>query len=137
MKEFHIIIWLFIFTGGIALGGYITQQRFKPLLERSMGNWERLYQVNQEFVPILRQLRIDCGCGEDKVSMFAAATPFFASGNVWHPSALLDDRIEQRESELFQFPNAANDDQVDTTSMALLRLYENTSHLVAAMKRVG
>lgn len=71
--------------------------------------------------------------GDSKESMFASITPYYASHNVWHPSSDLEPRIEEREAELFQFPNASNDDMADTTAMALLTLLSNAGKLAEAM----
>ena len=72
-----------------------------------------------------------------KEARAASVTPFYESGNVWHPSPLLDSRIVRREAILMGFPNVKNDDVVDTTSQALLRIFVRSVNLVAAMKQVA
>lgn len=72
-----------------------------------------------------------------KVARANAITPFYESGNVWHPSPRLDPRISKREDTLAVFPNAKYDDIVDTTSQALLRLLVRSTNLIQAMNNVG
>jgi predicted phage terminase large subunit-like protein len=56
--------------------------------------------------------------GQDKLSRVNAVSDIFASGLVWHPKARwAEEVIEQCAA----FPNAAHDDLVDCTTLALLR----------------
>lgn len=71
-----------------------------------------------------------------KEARLSAVTPFFEAGNVWHPSTRLDPRIDARENVLSTFPNVKNDDVVDATSQALLRLCVRSSSLAQAMQNV-
>ena len=48
-----------------------------------------------------------------------AVTPLFAAKNIWLPDPSIAPWIHDYVEELVAFPNAANDDQVDTTTQAL------------------
>lgn len=70
-----------------------------------------------------------------KVERANAITPFFAAGNVYLPewTEWVGDFVE----ELCSFPLGANDDQVDATTQALLRLgVKTSSRLKEAMANV-
>ena len=58
------------------------------------------------------------GKGQDKISRVNSISDLFASGIVWAP-----DRRWAREviEECNDFPSGANDDLVDSTSLALMR----------------
>lgn len=60
----------------------------------------------------------------DKVARMNAVAPQFEAGNVFIPA---DPSYDEYIDELCTFPNAANDDESDATSMALLRLEESVS----------
>jgi predicted phage terminase large subunit-like protein len=60
-----------------------------------------------------------------KASRAAAVSPFVEAGNVWLPAPELAPWIGDYVEEHAAFPNGANDDQVDDTSMALNRLLLN------------
>lgn len=55
----------------------------------------------------------------DKDLRANAVSPFFKAGNVWVPEDEMFDWVRPWLREHEYFPDAANDDQVDTTSMAL------------------
>lgn len=55
----------------------------------------------------------------DKDKRAYAVAPFFRTGDVWVPEDGITDWLEDWLREHEYFPNAAHDDQVDTTSMAL------------------
>ena len=59
-----------------------------------------------------------------KVSRLRSVSGIIQSGNVYIPNRLMCDWVDDYVMELTTFPNAANDDQVDTTSQALLKLNE-------------
>lgn len=79
----------------------------------------------------------------DKVQRTFAVTPTIEAGNAWIPgaaqpngefdSALTPAWVQEFLSECAAFPNAANDDQVDAMSQALLRLVGGTGS-VAVIK---
>jgi len=56
--------------------------------------------------------------GNDKIMRANACADIFASGYVWAPQ---DDWAEDLVEECHAFPSAAHDDQVDSTTQALLR----------------
>lgn len=55
----------------------------------------------------------------NKEARLSAVSPLFESGNVWLPHAHW---VADYVSEMISFPNAAHDDQADTTSQALRHL---------------
>ena len=59
---------------------------------------------------------------DSKEARLVAASPFFEAGNVFLPDPSIALWIGEYVEELVNFPNAANDDQVDATSQALLVL---------------
>jgi predicted phage terminase large subunit-like protein len=56
--------------------------------------------------------------GQDKVSRANSVAPILESGLVWAPDTQW---AEELVEECAAFPNGANDDQVDVTTMALFR----------------
>jgi predicted phage terminase large subunit-like protein len=63
-----------------------------------------------------------------KIARLVAVSCFFESGNVYVPHKTKDTLwVEDFIEELCTFPNAKNDDQVDSASMALSRLGQKTS----------
>lgn len=68
---------------------------------------------------------IDISPTESKYSRSVAVTPFVRAGNVHVPHVLVDGeplalfRVDEYVEEMVTFPNAANDDQVDTTTQYL------------------
>ena len=56
--------------------------------------------------------------GQDKVARANAVAPMFESGMVWAPETEWADELIE---ECASFPNGDNDDQVDSTTQALLR----------------
>lgn len=67
-----------------------------------------------------------------KIERLTAVSPLFEAGNVhfpaWHIAPWVGECIE----EIVSFPNAKNDDQVDTTSQALNRLRDESITIVSA-----
>jgi predicted phage terminase large subunit-like protein len=59
---------------------------------------------------------------ESKVSRANAVSTFFAAGNVWLPDPSIAPWIGGYIEEMVTFPYAMNDDQVDSTSQALIDL---------------
>jgi phage terminase large subunit-like protein len=57
--------------------------------------------------------------GQDKLSRANAVAPMLESGMVWYPEG--KEWAEDLVEECAAFPNGANDDQVDVTTMALFR----------------
>ncbi len=66
-----------------------------------------------------------------------AVQPFFEAGNVYIPDAKVVDWVDDYTTEMCKFPLGKNDDQVDSTSQALLYLHQGRSYLTDAMKRMG
>jgi len=56
-----------------------------------------------------------------KDERLAAVAPFFEAGNVYLPDPSIAPWVNDYIEELVNFPNAANDDQVDATTQFLLR----------------
>jgi phage terminase large subunit-like protein len=56
---------------------------------------------------------------QDKLSRANAVAPLLESGMVWYPEG--KEWAEELVEECAAFPNGANDDQVDVTTMALFR----------------
>jgi predicted phage terminase large subunit-like protein len=57
--------------------------------------------------------------GQDKLARANAVAPLLESGMVWYPEG--KEWAEELVEECAAFPNGANDDQVDVTTMALFR----------------
>jgi len=60
--------------------------------------------------------------GGDKIARLSAVSGFGEAGNVWFPDVSIAPWIGGFVEELVTFPNAANDDDVDAMSQALMRL---------------
>ena len=58
------------------------------------------------------------GRGADKFSRMNACSPVFESGMVWCPETRWSEEVIE---ECAAFPNGDNDDQVDSTTQALMR----------------
>lgn len=58
----------------------------------------------------------------DKVTRLQSVSPDWEAGNVHIPAPHLAPWVQDYVEELVSFPNGANDDQVDATSQALIRL---------------
>jgi predicted phage terminase large subunit-like protein len=63
----------------------------------------------------------------DKVSRLHACAPQFEAGNIMLPDPRLNPWVNEYVDELVSFPTASYDDQVDSTTMALIRLEESFS----------
>jgi len=71
---------------------------------------------------------------DSKYARASAVAPFVESGNVYLPDPLLAPWIDDYLIEHISFPNAAHDDQVDTTSQALHRLLAGQAGAEQAMQ---
>lgn len=60
-----------------------------------------------------------------KVERLYAVSPQFEAGNVYIPDPSIAPWVNDYVEELIAFPNSADDDQVDTTTQALLNLDKN------------
>lgn len=58
-----------------------------------------------------------------KVARLYAVSPYFESGNIWIPPAQLYPWVNEWIGEMTTFPGSIHDDQVDSTSQALSRLF--------------
>lgn len=58
----------------------------------------------------------------DKIARLQAVSPDFEAGNIYLPSPTIAVWVSDYIEELVSFPTATNDDQVDATSQALIRL---------------
>lgn len=56
-----------------------------------------------------------------------SVSPFFEAGNVWLPNPEAFPWVSDYIEEMANFPNVTNDDQVDATTQALIRLALNSS----------
>lgn len=67
-----------------------------------------------------------------------AVQPLFEAGNVWLPDPSKYDWVEDYVEEMASFPDGRHDDQVDSTTQALLRMSRGNLHLYQqAMANVG
>ena len=66
-----------------------------------------------------------------KMARARSVEPQFEAGNVYFPDPSLYPWVEPLISELLSFPNAANDDQVDTLTQVLLQLSHGFRFLLA------
>lgn len=89
----------------------------KKIIE-AKANGPAVIQTLRSTVPGL----VECEPYGDKVSRLNAIAPDFESGNVWYPAAELEPWIDDHITELCDFPNGVNDDQVDCVSMAIEEL---------------
>lgn len=69
-----------------------------------------------------------------KEARFVAVSPEIEAGNVILPDPSVAPWIADYVNELVSFPNAAHDDQVDQTSMALLRFRSKKNYLAMLTK---
>lgn len=72
----------------------------------------------------------------DKVSRANAVAPQFEAGNVFLPDPIMNPWINDYIESLVNFPNAEHDDDVDSTTMALLRLEESVSKTIGKMRMI-
>ena len=56
---------------------------------------------------------------ESKEARFEAVSPMFEAGNIWMPHPSIAPWVSDFINELCSFPNAKNDDRVDSTSQGL------------------
>ena len=64
-----------------------------------------------------------------KAARLSAVAPEFEAGNIWLPNPSSTPWVHDYINELTMFPNGVNDDQVDMTSQALIRLSQTESYL--------
>lgn len=62
-----------------------------------------------------------------KEARAAAVAPLFEAGNVWLPHPAMAPWVQEYIDELCVFPRGVNDDQVDATTQALVRLREKAT----------
>ncbi len=72
-----------------------------------------------------------------KEARLIAVSGLIESGNVWIPEQSLADWADDFIEEAVNFPNAANDDQVDSMTMALSRLSKRTQNFKFALPTSG
>jgi len=58
---------------------------------------------------------------ESKIVRVTAVAPEYEAGNVWYPDPSIAPWVHDHVEEVVSFPQAANDDQMDAASQALLR----------------
>lgn len=68
-----------------------------------------------------------------KVSRANAILPMFEAGQVWFPHPAVFPWVQHYMSELLKFPRAAHDDQVDSTTQALIRLKKRVVILMGGL----
>ena len=59
------------------------------------------------------------GKGQDKIARVNAISDMFTSGQVWFPETWWASEVVE---ELLSFPNGEHDDDVDATTLALIRI---------------
>lgn len=102
-----------------------TQSEVKKLSKQYSQAWTKLVEDKANGPAIINSLNSEVGglvpvsVSGSKEARLQAVSPMFESANVFLPRAHW---IDAYISELCDFPNAANDDQVDATSQALERL---------------
>jgi phage terminase large subunit-like protein len=69
--------------------------------------------------------------GKSKIERLAAVSPLYEAGQVFYPHPSIAPWIEAHVEELVTFPNATNDDQVDTATQSLDRLKARVANNVA------
>lgn len=74
---------------------------------------------------------------KSKEARLQAVLPEFEAGNVFLPDRALAPWVDEYVQELCTFPNAAHDDQVDSTTMALAKLATETNEPVTLNLAVG
>lgn len=74
---------------------------------------------------------------ESKLARAHAVTSYWEAGNVYLPRPEIAPWVEVYFSELVSFPNSANDDQVDSTTQALRRLYPLNGMLVVSQEVIN
>lgn len=72
-----------------------------------------------------------------KLARAHAVTSYWEAGNVWLPHPDIAPWIKDYVSELTTFPAAANDDQVDSTTQALRRLYPLFGKLAVSQEAIN
>ena len=97
------------------LCGNYPQMRKKLIEKKANGNAtiEMLNQRIGGFVPFDPK-------GDSKETRLRLVAPFFEAGNIWFPDESVEPNIEEYVAQLLKFPNATNDDFVDTCSQYLL-----------------
>lgn len=93
-------------------------------LVEDKANGPAVIQLMQTKIPGLIPVNPEGG----KIARANAVSGAFESGNVWLPDASIAPWIVEYVDELCAFPNAAHDDDVDSTSQALNRLIYYTDH---------
>jgi predicted phage terminase large subunit-like protein len=69
--------------------------------------------------------------GKSKIERLAAVSPLYEAGQVFYPHPSIAPWIEAHIEELVTFPNATNDDQVDTATQSLDRLKARVANNIA------
>lgn len=72
-----------------------------------------------------------------KVARLVSVSGLIESGNVWIPHQSIADWADDFIEEVVNFPNAANDDQVDAMTMALARLFKRSQTFNLALSTAG
>lgn len=71
-----------------------------------------------------------------KESRANAVAPAFQSGNVFLPDPVLNPWVSDYQDELVAFPKGANDDQVDQTTQALIRMGASVNDILAQLTKM-
>lgn len=92
------------------------------ILIEAKANGSGIIQTLQSQIPGI--LPVDPG-GNNKESKCHAVSPYFEAGNVWLPHPKQFEWVEAYIHEITTFPRGRNDDQVDATTQALLRMADS------------
>jgi len=105
-----------------------TQQAVKALSAKWPQSFAKFVEDKANGPAIIAQLQstvpglIPITPMDSKYARASSVAPYVEAGNVWLPDPSLAPWIDDYVAEHSAFPNASNDDQVDTTSQALNRL---------------
>lgn len=95
-------------------------------------NGSAVIQVLQKKIPGIVAIEPEGG----KEARAHAVAPLYEAGNVWHPDASLAPWVDDFEEEMVVFPFGSHDDQVDSTTQALLYMHGRSAAYAQAMAKV-
>lgn len=105
----------------------------RPILIEDKANGSAVIDVMTETVPGIEPVNPDGG----KESRANAVTGAYKGGHVYHPDPEFYPWVLDHRNELASFPYAANDDQVDAMSQALVYLMKSFMAFEDAMAKFG
>jgi predicted phage terminase large subunit-like protein len=110
--------WDFPELKRIAKDQYDQWQPDNVLIEAKATGTTLQQELRRMSVPVTMYSPGGRRAGQDKISRANAVAPVFEAGMVWAPDT---DWAEALVEECAAFPNGDNDDQVDSTTMAIMR----------------